>query len=115
MGFGFGGGVDAGVMDGDVEFGGERLAEGEVGVGFLCAKAVVEVRGVEDEAEFPALFMIPICECAKEGNRIRSAGECDGEAQTRAEEGRVDGERVQSHSPYAMMIRRAGLRIDAGS
>ena len=93
MRFRFGGGVDAGVVEGNVELGGEGLAEGEVGVGFFAAKAMVEVRGVEDEAEFPALFMISFGEGAQEGDRVCSAGERDGEAQAGAEERRVDGER----------------------
>lgn len=93
VGFRFGGGVDAGVVEGNVEFGGKGLAEGEVGVGFRSAKAVVEVRGVKHEAEFPALFPIPLGECTQEGDGVGSAGERDGEAQAGAEERRVDGER----------------------
>ena len=50
----FGSDVYAGFMEGNIEPGGEVAAELKVGIGFGAAQAVMQVRGVEDKAEFPA-------------------------------------------------------------
>ena len=56
VGFGFGSRVDLDVVEGDVELLSQRPREFEVGVGFVATQAVVEVGGMENEAQFPALF-----------------------------------------------------------
>ena len=54
---GFGCGIDAVGVEGQVERGGEGADEFEIGIGFGSAEAVVEMGDVEDEAQFPALLM----------------------------------------------------------
>ena len=74
---GFSNGVNMVRVEWKVEPFGERADEIEVGVGLGSAKAVVKMRDVEDEAQFPALLM----ECAEERYGVGSAGDADGEAQ----------------------------------
>ena len=85
---GFGGGIDAVAMKGQMELGGEGVDEFEIGVGFRSAKAVVEMRDMEDEAKFPA----PMMEGVQEGNRVGSAGDADGQTQAGGERGGVERE-----------------------
>jgi hypothetical protein len=56
-GDGFGCGIDAMRVEGKVELFGERANEFEIGVGFGTAEAVVEMRDVENKAQFPALLV----------------------------------------------------------
>jgi hypothetical protein len=53
--------VNAVLVKGQAELDGEIAAKREVVVGFRPAKAVVQMRNVEDETEFPAA----VSECAK--------------------------------------------------
>jgi hypothetical protein len=72
----------------DIELGGEGSGEFEVFIGLGAAEAVMQVGGVEDQAEFSAA----VGERAEEGYGICSAGEGNGEAQAGLEERCVDGE-----------------------
>jgi len=56
-GFGCSGDVDAGFVEGDSEIGGQGADEGEIGVGFLAAEAMMEMGYVQDEAEFGAALV----------------------------------------------------------
>ena len=104
MYFGFGGRVDACVVEGDVELLGKRSGELEVGVGLIAAQAVVQVGGMEDEAKFPALFAISFREGTQERDGVGSAGEPDGKAQAGTEQRRVERERGR----HERMIREQG-------
>ena len=65
----FGGDIDAGFVEGNVERGGKVAAEGQIGVGFFAAQAVVEMGGVENQAKLRAA----IGEGAQEGDGVRAA------------------------------------------
>ena len=54
----FGRGVHAGLMERNIEVDGEGFREGEIGIGFFAAHAVMEMSGVQNNAEFPAPLMI---------------------------------------------------------
>ncbi len=77
----FGGGVDAGLMEGNIEVFGEGFREGEIGVGFIAAQAVMQMGGVENKAQFPRLSVRQ--QGAQERDGIGSAGKADGETQAR--------------------------------
>ena len=59
----FGSDVDAGFVEGNVEPGSQIAAEFKVGIGFRSAQAVMQMRRVEDEAEFPALLSKSTQQC----------------------------------------------------
>jgi hypothetical protein len=63
-------------MEGQIELGSEVAAELKIGIGFCTAEAVMQMCGVEDKAELPALFD----QSAQQRNRVCAAGEADGEA-----------------------------------
>jgi len=90
---GFGGGVDACVMEGNVELVCERLREGEIGIGFLAAQAVLKVSRVQHQAQFPTRLTILVDEGTQEGDRIRPTGETDGETKAGAQESCLELER----------------------
>jgi hypothetical protein len=69
VGCGLGGSVNLRMMERHVEFGCEFLGEGQIGIGFIAAQAVMEMGGMEDQPQFPA----PFREGAQEGDRIRAA------------------------------------------
>jgi len=70
VGLGFGSGVDVRVMEGNVEPLRESFREGEVGTCFVAPQTVVQMGGVQHQAQFPA----PLGESAKEGDGICTAG-----------------------------------------
>ncbi len=76
-------------MERETEFRGESAAEFKVGIGFGAAQAVVEMRGVEHEAQFPA----PLGESTQQSNRIRAAGEADGEAHAGLQQRSIESKR----------------------
>lgn len=76
MQLGFGGGVDLGDMEDETEGLGEIGGEALIGVRFGAAQAVMEMGGVEDEAELAGAGG----EGEGEGYGIAAAGEGDGEA-----------------------------------
>ena len=76
-----------------VELDGQGAYEFEVGVGFGFPKAVVEVCNVKNEAQFPALLRVLAGEGAQEGNRVRAAGDGDGEAQAGFEKCAIERQR----------------------
>src|SRR5260370_34810403 len=89
-------------MEGKAETGCEVAREGEVGVGFSPAQAVVQVCGVQDQAEFAG----SIAEGAKQGYRIGSAGEADGKTQAGLEQRGVEGKSRRRWSAHQRMISR---------
>jgi hypothetical protein len=58
IGLGFGGGVDAGLMKRNIEVNREGFRKSEICIGFFAAQAVMEMSGVQNNAEFPAPLMI---------------------------------------------------------
>ena len=74
------------VMEGNVELLRESFREGEVGICFVAAQTVVQMGGVQHQAQFPA----PLGESAKEGDGICAAGKTDGETHAGAQQGRVE-------------------------
>ena len=89
---------------GGCELGGEVGDEGLVGVGFCAAQAVVEMGGVEDEAEFPAA----LGEGAQEGDGVGAAGDADGEAQAGRHGAVSSGEDGLGGGGHGKMIRPGG-------
>jgi hypothetical protein len=63
-------------MEGQIELGSEVAAKLKIGIGFCTAQAVMQMRSVEDETEFPALFN----KSAQQRDGVSAAGESDGEA-----------------------------------
>ena len=110
VGLRFGGDVDAGFVEGKVERGGQVAGRRQVRVGFFAAKAVMQVGGMKDEAEFGTA----IGEGAQQGYGVRAAGEADGEAQTWLEKRSVDAQgwwtRLRSIPAHPKMI-RGGVSI----
>jgi hypothetical protein len=88
-------------MEGDGELRGEFAREGKVGVCFFATKAVMEVRSVKDEAEFPA----SICERAEERYRIGTAGETHGDTHSGFQERRVERESGERRAHERMIVR----------
>ena len=90
------------VVERKLEVGGEVANEGEVGVSFRAAQAVVEVGDVEDEAAGGRFGV----EGAEEGYGVRSARHSDGEAQAGREE--LPGEREErlGREGHELMIAR---------
>lgn len=86
---GFGRGVKAGGVEGEAKLGSQIADESKVGVGFRAAQAVVQVRDVQREAQFPAL----VVKSSQQGNGICAAGDGHAEAQTGAEMGGVKRKR----------------------
>ncbi len=82
---GLGSGVDASVVKWNVELLSEVTGEGQVGIGFVAAETVMEMGGVEDEAQFPARFTIPLDEDTQEGDGVGAAREADGESHAGAQ------------------------------
>jgi len=62
VGLGFGCGVDAGLMKRNIKVDGEGFREREIGIGFFAAQAVMEMSGVQNNAEFPAPLMMTVSE-----------------------------------------------------
>jgi hypothetical protein len=100
-------GVDAMLVKSQAHLAGKVAAKCEIAVGFGAAEAVVQVRNVEDETEFPAVF----CECAKEGYRVGATGETDGETKAGLEQRGVDRKGRELWSTHMRMIRRLGLSL----
>lgn len=85
---GFGGRIDVGRVDRDVETGAEVAAELLVSVGFGAAQAVVQVGGMDYEAQLSG----PLVEREQQRDRVRSPGEGDGNAHAGAKERGVEWE-----------------------
>ena len=90
IGLGFGSSIDAFGVKWDFELGGQRSAKVEVGVSFGTAEAVMQVGGVQHQAEFPASLR----ERAQEGDGIGSSGQRHAEAHSRLETRGVEAERT---------------------
>ncbi len=69
--------IDARLMEGQAETGGEVAGKDQIGVGLFAAQAVVEVGGMKHEAKLGAASG----KNAQEGHRVRATGEAYGEAQ----------------------------------
>ena len=91
-------------MEGDIELLGEGSGKFQVGIGLFAAQAVVQVGGVEDEAQFPAPFAISFGEGTQQGDGVGATGETDGEAKAGAQQRRVERERGR----HERMIREQG-------
>ena len=65
----------------------ERARKGQIGVGLLAAQAVVQMGGVQHQAQFAA----PLGQRAQQGNGVRAAGETNSHAKSGPEQFRVDG------------------------
>ena len=99
-------------MKGQTEAGREFAGKGEVGVGFGAAQAVVQMGGVEDEAEFTASRG----KGTEEGHRVRATGEAHGHAQTGLEEHRVEGQTGHFGRGFAherMIARETSYQLSA--
>jgi hypothetical protein len=86
IGLGLGGDIDAGLMKGQAKTGRKLAGKGQIGVGFLAAQAVVQVGGMEHQAQLRAAGG----ESPQQGHRIRAAGEAYGQAQTGLEQRSFD-------------------------
>lgn len=91
MRFGFDGGVDARIVKWNAELRSEIVAKGKILVGFCSAQSVMQMRGMEHEAQFPA----PLVKHAKQGNGVRASGKTDGEAHAGLEKRGVERESGQ--------------------
>jgi hypothetical protein len=86
-------------VEGKFDWGGEVADEGQVGVGFGGAKAVVEVCDVKGEAKLGAAGV----QGAKERDGISAAGDRDGEAQAGAEERGIKREMRRAYGHQRMI------------
>jgi hypothetical protein len=90
MGAGFGLGVDAGGVKGEIQGGGEIGAEQLIPVGVGTAEAVMEVGGMEDDAKIGGAGS----EGAGEGDGVGSARKADRQTQTGLDRAGVEWKRL---------------------
>jgi hypothetical protein len=101
----FGSGIDLARVKWNAERGCEIGSELLIEIGVLATQAVVEMRGVQDDSQFPGLG----CEPTGKSYGIRSAGEADGQAQARLKQRCVERKRGFGNGGWhSMMVNTPG-------
>ena len=100
-------GIHPRLVEGQTKLGRQRARKGQVAVGLLAAQAVVQMGGVQHQAQLPA----PLRQSAQQGHGVGSAREAHGQAQSRLEQrvsmGSVGAACGASQNDKAAMRRRA--------
>ena len=89
IGTGFGCGIDAGFMKWDLEPRCQLTAKLEIAIGFFAAQAVVQVRRMQHQPQFPAA----LSQCAKQSYGIGPSRQAYGNTHPRLEKRDVERER----------------------
>ncbi len=98
-------GIDPRLVEGQAKFGCKRAGKGQVAVGLLAAQAVVQMGGVEHQAQLSA----PLRQSAQQGHGVGAAREAHGQAKSRPEQRHIDGQlRRAFQNDKAAMLRLAG-------
>ena len=86
VGLGFGLAIHPRLMEGKPHLSRQRAGKGQVAVGLFAAQAVVQVGGVQHQAQ----LLAPLRQRARQRHGVRAAGEANGQAQTRLEQRRIE-------------------------
>ncbi len=89
-------------MEGKAQFSRERAGKGQIAVGLLAAQAMVQMGGVQHQAQ----LLAPLRQRAHQGHGVSATGEANGQAQARLEQRGVENERRGRRGAHSKIIMR---------